>query len=143
LCEGLKDLGFRRYEISNWAKEGFECVHNLNYWKRKEFIGLGVSSWGFIGGVRYGNVRNINAYISKLKEGKRPISVRRELSPDDVYEEEIFLGLRLTEGIRADRLKSIPGHIEDFLEFTEGRVSIKERYMILADEIISELLCRL
>ncbi len=139
ICDGLKAIGFRRYEISNWAREGFECLHNLNYWRRKEFLGLGVSAWGFIDKTRYGNTRNLNIYIQKLKEGVLPVDVKKYIGTKETLEEEIFLGLRLTEGIDANRFK-IPHELSEFLNFSGGRVSIREEYMLLADEIIAQVL---
>ncbi len=139
LWKGLKDLGFKRYEISNWAKEGAVCRHNLNYWERKEFIGLGVSAWGFVNGIRYGNTRNLNLYMEKLNRGLSPVEHKKVIDEREAYEEEVFLGLRLVRGIDRNLVK-IPAELFPFLAFPDGRVAIREEYMLLADEIISQIL---
>ncbi|MDQ7081856.1 MAG: radical SAM family heme chaperone HemW [Aquificota bacterium] len=77
LWKALKDLGYVRYEISNWARPGKECRHNLIYWTMKEFLGLGPSAWGFVGRVRYGNVRNITLYRDRVLHRRRPVEKKR------------------------------------------------------------------
>ncbi len=142
LWRGLKELGFVRYEISNWAKEGKVCRHNLNYWKRREFIGLGVSAWGFIRNRRYGNFRNLGHYLETVIRGKRPVGRTKSLGKREAVEEEVFLSLRLCEGIVRDKI-NVPERLYPFLEFSQERVAIKEEFMLLADEIISEILAAL
>ncbi len=137
LWRGLKDLGYRRYEISNWAKEGKECRHNLLYWTMEEFIGLGVSAWGFINSERYGNVRNIKAYMEKVLSGKRPVGVRVRLSEEDRFEEWLMLRLRLRIGIPE---KLVPEHLREFFEPAPEGLAIKEEFMILANEITADLM---
>ncbi len=140
LCERLKEAGFRRYEISNWAKEGYVCKHNLMYWIGGEFLGVGVSAWSYADNKRWGNVRNINNYVDKLKRGEKPVEVSVSLKREDLFTEYIILGLRTMKGINKDSV-FIPEHLREFFEISDSNISIKERYLLLADEIISELLC--
>lgn len=140
LTNRLKEAGFTRYEISNWAKEGYICRHNFMYWTGGEFIGAGVSAWSYANGRRWGNVRNINIYTERLNKGEKPVEVVVSLKEEDLFTEYIILGLRTMRGIHKDSI-FIPDHLKEFFEFSDFNISIKERYLLLADEIISELLC--
>lgn len=136
LWRALKDLGYVRYEISNWARPGKECRHNLIYWTMEEFLGLGVSAWGFVGRVRYGNVKNINLYREWVLSGRRPVEREIKLRDEDIFEEKLMLSLRLRRGIPEDL---VPPHLEDLFEPAPEGLTIKEDYMILANEIIADL----
>lgn len=140
LSDGLRSLGYRRYEISNWALGGKECKHNLLYWTMEEFLGLGVSAWGFVGGVRYGNTKNIVSYKSKLLEGGLPIESRSILSDRDLFDEVLMLRLRLKRGLPPRWAELIPERLKGFFEFSQEGVGIKEEFMILYNEIVSELM---
>ena len=139
ICEELADMRYTHYEISNWAKPGFECFHNLIYWRRLPFIGLGTSAWGFTGGVRYQNLRNLRLYEDFIQKGKVPTEREEIIGPDEELEERIFLGLRTMEGVDEGLLK-VPEHLWNFLRKEGGRIVIKEEFMILSNEIISQLL---
>lgn len=93
--EFLEQKGFHRYEISNFAKPGFESKHNLNYWNNAEYYGFGASAHGYKNGIRYSNPSDIKKYLEK------PISHENEhiVSQKEQLEEEIFLGLRREIGI--------------------------------------------
>ena len=140
LWKGLKGLGYERYEVSNWARGGKECRHNLLYWTMEEFLGLGVSAWGFFGGRRYGNTRNIMSYIRAVSEGRRPIESEVLLSEEDLFEEELMLRLRLKWGLGKEDIELIPEHLRVFFEVKDGRLGIREEYMLLSNEIITEVL---
>ncbi len=137
LWRRLKDIGYVRYEISNWAKPGKECKHNFLYWTMEEFVGLGVSAWGFLESVRYGNVRNIKAYVDSVLSGRRPVGVSVKLSEEDKFEEWIMLRLRLRTGIPENL---VPDHMREFFEPAEEGLAIKEEFMILANEITADLM---
>jgi oxygen-independent coproporphyrinogen-3 oxidase len=139
LTERLRDSGYIHYEISNWAKEGKECKHNLLYWNRLPYIGLGVSSSGFDGRVRYTNARNIEEYRKKVEGRTLPEAFSETIGEEEAMRERLILGLRLLEGIPSEGVK-IPNHLFEFMQTSGGRLSIKEEYMILSNEIISELL---
>jgi len=140
LSEGLKELGFKRYEISNWAKEGFECKHNLVYWKMEEFLGLGVSAWGFYENMRYGNTKNINKYVKLLKEGEKPVEFVTYLNKTELEKERIMLGLRTTEGIDEKYVQLLPEHLKEFFDIKKGRLKIKEEHFLISNELICEVL---
>jgi|LSQX01.3.fsa_nt_gb oxygen-independent coproporphyrinogen-3 oxidase len=100
--EKLLMSDYNHYEISNFAKKGYECRHNISCWKAGEYIGLGCGAHSHINGERYNNVVEPSEYIRKLKE-RENISVNRVvLSKEDEISEYIFLGLRLRDGINID-----------------------------------------
>lgn len=97
-CRQLIDSGYKRYEVSSFAKDGFECRHNMGYWEGGDYIGLGPSAHSFIQGQRYANIADINIYMQRLKQKQRPL-VKERLSHDDRMLEAIMLGLRTARGI--------------------------------------------
>lgn len=96
----LKYHGYDQYEISNYAKKGFECKHNILYWKCENYVGLGVSASGFVNETRYNNFCDLDKYEKIIHSGKKPIEWEEKLSIKDKIEESIFLGLRMNEGIK-------------------------------------------
>ena len=94
LCrQTLANHGFQQYEISNFALPGFACRHNLDCWRRKEYVGLGCAACGFLGSVRYQNPPSLSDYLN----GKPPEETL--LSPQDARFESVMLGLRTMEGV--------------------------------------------
>lgn len=94
----LREKGYERYEISNYAKAGKECAHNIGYWERKEYLGFGIGAASLINNCRFHNGSEILEYI------KAPCGVRenmQELSRAEQMEETMFLGLRMTKGVSA------------------------------------------
>lgn len=94
--EILQSAGFGHYEISNFARPGFECKHNLNYWNHGEYIALGPSAHGFASVARYWNCRDLHRYISMLTEGQLPTEGSETIGREEAIEEEIYLSLRST-----------------------------------------------
>lgn len=95
----LFEHGYIHYEISNFAKQGYECRHNLNYWNRGEYLGIGAGAHSFFNGKRTNNVRDIALYVELIDKGIIPLAEEVEIKGNDVINEYIFLGLRKTEGI--------------------------------------------
>ena len=96
--EILKEKGYHRYEISNYAWEGYECRHNKVYWKRGEYLGFGIGAASLADNVRFSNIRDINEYL-RTSDYSRIRSDRQVLSAEEQMEEFMFLGLRLTCGV--------------------------------------------
>lgn len=90
----LEEQGYYRYEISNYALKGYECKHNIGYWKRKEYLGLGLGAASLISNMRSTNITDLQTY---LKGGNQKEETK--LSTTDQMEEFMFLGLRMMEGI--------------------------------------------
>ena len=110
----LNARGYHRYEISNYAKDGFECKHNLGYWNRKEYLGLGLGASSLINETRFHNTNNLAEYLSAQwisktgNEFYEKCSVVKEvqkLSKQEQMEEFMFLGLRKTEGVSEKAFK--------------------------------------
>ena len=91
--------GFEHYEISNWARPGFESRHNLKYWTGAPYWAFGVSAAGFDGARRWSNTRNIHEYLTKTEAGQSPVAEIETLDADDLQSENLFLRLRLKEGV--------------------------------------------
>lgn len=99
--ETLLKYGYMKYEISNYARQGFECKHNLGYWERREYLGAGLGAASLIGHMRYHNTEDMGEYLEWA--GKKT-DIRRELEHltiEEEMEEFMFLGLRKTEGVSA------------------------------------------
>lgn len=99
----LRDHGYYRYEISNYAKEGYECRHNKVYWQRGDYAGFGLGASSMVGNIRWSNMRDLAGYYRGLEgnalENQRIRQNIQQLSVQEQMEEFMFLGLRLTEGI--------------------------------------------
>jgi len=92
--------GYYRYEISNFAKPGFLCKHNLVYWKREAYLGLGVAAHSYISGIRFSNTENLTQYNSCLEtKNKPPVIAATKLTTEEMKEEFIMLSLRTEEGL--------------------------------------------
>lgn len=107
--ELLQEAGYHRYEISNYAKEGDECQHNLGYWERKEYLGLGLGASSLIEETRFHNTDEMEEY---LRDANNPILLRREqekLDRQEQMEEFVFLGLRKIRGIQEEKFAEMFG----------------------------------
>jgi len=101
----LKSAGYLQYEISNWAKPGFESRHNLKYWRREPYLGFGAGAHSFSAGQRWANRHDAAAYVASISEGKSAIESVDTLTPTLALEEEFFLGLRQLSGIDLSRIE--------------------------------------
>ena len=110
----VQKLGFDRYEVSNFAKEGYNSRHNENCWKYKEYLGVGLNSQSFMFGKRFANVKTLDKYIQKANDGKSVVSWSQKLTKDDKMFEYIMLGLRLCQGLDVKNFKTLFGI--DFFE---------------------------
>ena len=105
----LREAGFRPYEISNFARPGRECLHNLVYWRNGPYLGVGVSAASYLGGVRSSNVRDLKAYMDRIGAGGEAGAESERLGPRGVLGETVMLGLRLEEGVRFEDLGARTG----------------------------------
>ncbi len=103
--EILRESGYSRYEISNFARGGFESRHNQKYWKCENFIGFGAGAYSCYMGERYSNIYDVKAYIECALKGECAVADRIVLDKDDMMSEFVFLGLRLDEGISKKEFK--------------------------------------
>jgi oxygen-independent coproporphyrinogen-3 oxidase len=145
----LGAAGYRHYEISNFAKPGFECRHNLNYWNRGEYIGVGAAAHSFIGDKRIRNTSDLKKYIDNLKAGILPIEESFEISCEEAIKECIFLGLRKTEGLDIrmfseelgiDIVKAADELIhQGFLEIDRDHLTLTRKGIVVSNPVITEL----
>jgi len=103
--EFLARAGYRHYEISNWAKPGYDSRHNLKYWRREPYLGFGAGAHSFSGTERWANAHDAAAYVSALQNGRLPIEQLEKVTAERALEEELFLGLRQLEGIDISRIE--------------------------------------
>jgi len=135
--DALKSSGYHHYEISNFAKPGFECKHNINYWKNGDYPGLGLSAASHIGFERHENTKDIDEY---LKDPVRAYCNTPRPIKEDIIE-TIIMGFRLIEGIdlEAFRIKYGKDLLELYPEQTElliaeGLVDLKSGHLLLMDK---------
>ena len=103
--EKLGAAGYRHYEISNWAKPGFESKHNLKYWRREPYLGFGAGAHSFSGIQRWANAHDAAKYVSAIESGRLPIEQLEAVTAEQALEEELFLGLRQLDGIDVRRME--------------------------------------
>ncbi len=94
VMEYLEVKGYSHYEISNYARPGFECRHNLKYWNAEEYIGFGPSAHSYLEGERWWNVSSLSNYVSDMNSGRDSASAREKLTPTQKFDEYVLLNLR-------------------------------------------------
>jgi oxygen-independent coproporphyrinogen-3 oxidase len=151
LLDEAERRGFDHYEISNWSRPGFESRHNLKYWIGAPYWAFGVSAAGYDGRTRWSNTRNIHEYLAKLESGESPVAERIELDDDDRQGENLFLRLRLKDGVDlddhlrrfgVDALERYRDEIErlreaGLIELGENRLKISRAGTVLANEVFA------
>jgi oxygen-independent coproporphyrinogen III oxidase len=150
----LAEAGYEHYEISNWAKPGGRSLHNLKYWQREPYFGIGAGAHSFDAPLRWANAHDPGAYITALNAGRLPVEQRDELTATQSLDEELFVGLRLLEGVdvaslearydvalwnelreRIDRLAA-----EGFVECGGGRLRLAPERIAVSNEVFVELM---
>jgi putative oxygen-independent coproporphyrinogen III oxidase len=138
-CDVLRDAGYRHYEVSNWAKPGYECAHNLGYWERRPYVGLGAGAHSYRDDTRWWNVRPPETYMEMVQRGELPIGGSESLEPSDAYLEEVFLKLRILEGVPAswfEEQRYEPFVASGLLVDDLGQLVPTERGMMLLNELV-------
>lgn len=152
--ELLGAAGYHRYEISNYAKAGKECRHNLGYWERKNYLGIGLGASSLLDNVRYKNTDDLTKYLicsgdlEKIREDKEVLSVEAQM------EEFVFLGLRKIEGISIQQFEKVFGKTlkacygeniqrmqnEKLLVIEEGFLRLTEKGIDISNYVFAEIL---
>jgi oxygen-independent coproporphyrinogen-3 oxidase len=101
-CALLASEGFEHYEISNWARPGLRARHNLKYWRREPYLGLGAGAHSFDGVKRWANAHEPAAYVASIERGSLPVEQEEAVTSRAALEETLFLGLRQLDGIEFD-----------------------------------------
>jgi len=141
-CELLREAGYGHYEISNWAKPGRECVHNVGYWEGRPYLGLGPGAHSFRNDRRWWNLRPPQQYIQATTTNALPIGGDERLDEGQRRLELVSLGLRTNRGLPASEIdirRADPYLEEDLLERRNGHVVLTERGMLLANEVVLAL----
>jgi oxygen-independent coproporphyrinogen-3 oxidase len=125
----FKQNGFKQYELSNFAKEGFECKHNLTYWKCIEYLGLGAGAHSFLQDIRFSNIYSIEGYIKSLERGEKPVEERYKVEFYDKVSEYMFLGLRLNAGVNNAEFRSLFNQ-DMFIKYKESFEELLEKKLI-------------
>jgi oxygen-independent coproporphyrinogen-3 oxidase len=95
----LRAAGYHHYEISNWAKPGFESRHNLKYWRLEAYLGFGAGAHSFSGTERWANAHDAAEYVKAIESERLPMEQQEKVTKESALEEELFLGLRQLDGI--------------------------------------------
>ena len=150
--EIFSEKGYGAYEVSNFSKPGYECIHNLHYWNIEPYLAFGPSAHGYDGQYRWNNVRSLDQYIDKVLAGQSPISMKEEISKTNHLNEKIGFGMRMIKGID---LNDIPNDYQKLFKHniktirqkypncinTEGtNIFLTSKGMLFADELIPEML---
>lgn len=142
--ERLASLGIPRYEISNFARAGFESRHNLKYWRREPYLGFGADAHSFDGridrGVRWQNAESAGDYVALFEQGASQVVARTDADPGECF----FLGLRLNEGVEADWSPFAPA-VEEFarqglIEIDGKKLRLTPRGVLLSNEVFAEFI---
>ncbi len=143
----FESIGLERYEISAFAKEGFESRHNLGYWTGRPFLGFGPSAFSFWEEKRFRNIANLQRYVRSLKAGDSPVDFEEQLPFPQNLKERFAVHLRLLEGAEIDT--SFPKEMllsiekltsQDLLVKNGSKVSLSEKGLLFYDTVASELI---
>jgi oxygen-independent coproporphyrinogen-3 oxidase len=154
----LADAGYGRYEISNFAKPGFECKHNMLYWQGENYIGVGAGAHSHLGtclqsewGMRWANVKNPSAYMKRVFEHNKPVAFTEYLDKQTALNDVVLMGFRLGEGIDLDKIESrfsvklMSGQLDylvsdEFIEVSDNRLRLNRKGLMVSNSIICKIL---
>jgi len=138
----LARMGIERYEISNFARRGFESLHNLKYWRLEPYAGFGADAHSFDGAVRSQNIESPSEYVAKIQSGASACTVKTPANPG---EERFFVGLRLTQGVllEPEEWRKFEQPIQRFiadglLARDRERLRLTDRGVIFSNEVFAE-----
>jgi putative oxygen-independent coproporphyrinogen III oxidase len=147
LADGLlRESGYDWYELSNWARPGHECRHNIAYWRSADWWGIGAGAHSHVGGVRWWNVKHPVTYGQRLGAGRSPGQARELLTADQQRVEQVLLESRLAEGLAASRL--LPSELDRVGDLVgrglvvqhDDRLVLTLEGRLLADAVVRDLL---
>lgn len=145
--------GFYQYEVSNFTKPGFECMHNNSYWHHKDYLGFGTSSHSFVEGKRWWNFSSLRRYISEITEKGNAVAGWEKVSVEGLHNEYVMLALR-SSGIKLDEYKEKFGNNwlnknysyfqklknENYIEIYEDSIRLTKNGYAVCDEILKNIL---
>ncbi|MCE5277724.1 MAG: radical SAM family heme chaperone HemW [Planctomycetaceae bacterium] len=150
----LRDGGLEHYEISNFARPGRRCRHNLTYWHNRPYVGIGPAAASYVAGTRRTNNPDLDAYIASLTAGRQPPASAEHLSGKAAYAETLMLGLRLIDGVNrpamvkrfgTDPVEAFPQAVTRYasqgaLVVTDDRIRIAREYLFASDTILADII---
>ena len=150
----LKEYGFEQYEISNYARKGRECRHNVGYWTRQDYLGFGLGASSLYGKEHFANTADMKKYLENSKNPEKIREKEPSLTREDEMAEFMFLGLRMTKGIsKADfqrcfgcTIESVYGEVLEKYESMEllvekdGRIFLSREGIHVSNSIMAEFL---
>ena len=145
--------GFYQYEVSNFTKPDFECIHNNSYWHHKDYFGFGTSAHSFVDGKRWWNFSSLRRYISEIAEKENAIAGWEKVSSEGLHNEYVMLALR-SSGIKLDEYKEKFGNNwlnknysyfqklknENYIEFYGDSIRLTKSGYAVCDEILKNIL---
>ncbi len=154
VSEVLAEKGYARYELSNFAKFGYESYHNKVYWNRKDYLGLGLAAHSYINGTRFSNTENLAEYTEMLETKETlPTIMSKTLSTEEMKEEAIMLSLRTAEGLNLEsytaefgenflaKKKSLIAKLIEsgFLKLTNNHLVCTQKGYLVLNQIVLQL----
>ncbi|NGX44534.1 MAG: Oxygen-independent coproporphyrinogen-III oxidase-like protein [Candidatus Anoxychlamydiales bacterium] len=146
----FEKLGFNRYEISAFAKKGFESFHNVGYWKARSFLGFGPSAFSYFENQRFRNIKNFQKYVDAFELKKPHIDFEEFLKYPDNINELIAINLRLVEGIDIAEFEKNIGKIpkktiellktSEFISFHKNRIKLNKKGLLFYDTLASDII---
>lgn len=150
----LLDAGFEQYEISNFAKPGFVCQHNLAYWTGREYVGFGPGATSYVNGARFRRISDVNRYLDAQRERKNTIQFVENLSTGRAATEAIVMGLRMAGGISRQGIENRYGikitdlvgealekyREQGFIELDDENIRLTDRAYFVSNSIFSDLI---
>ncbi|WP_152656302.1 radical SAM family heme chaperone HemW [Oceanobacillus sp. CFH 90083] len=154
LQENMKKQGVQQYEISNFAKPGYESRHNLTYWNNDYYFGFGAGAHGYLPGKRTANYKPLGTYMREINQTGSAVEHLEEITLQDQIEEELFLQLRKTEGINPGEFRERYGlsleklyrdeltqlKQDNLLTYNNGNYSLTNQGMLLGDRVFGQFL---
>ncbi|MFZ5774634.1 MAG: radical SAM family heme chaperone HemW [Thermodesulfobacteriota bacterium] len=145
--------GLQRYEISNYARPGFQCRHNLNYWRNGSYLGLGAGAVSCLSGMRVSMVDAAERYVALLEQERQPVAEAECLPLAASFRETVVMGLRLLEGVSVERLRGRFGltaqeyygsileelQSQGLVSMGKGRLRLTERALPVANQVLARL----
>lgn len=145
--------GFRRYEIANYARPGFACRHNSNYWRNGDWFGLGPSAVSSLDGIRCTAVADVKEFCRRIESGQNVCQERETLEPEAAFRETVVIGLRMTAGVSLEELRCRFGLDAEayygdvlvrlirlgMLEIAQGHLRLTAQGLLLANTVMAEL----
>lgn len=151
--DNLETSGLNQYEISAFARPGYESKHNTGYWTGRSFWGLGPSAFSFWEGKRFRNVAHLGKYCQILKTGRFPVDFEEKLDPDAHRRELLVIHLRLRQGVSLQKFANLHGSIdrithdvltrlaeEGYLQWENDQLALTKKGVLFYDTVAAELI---